>query len=339
VKKNKVTLSVLADELGLSISTISKSLKNSQEISEETKALVVATAKKMNYKGAVEDPSVHRIIAVVIPDIMNDFFAQVLTGIEAVATENDYKILTCLSNESFEKERDYLQVLNHDSIDGFIIAAAEETQDSQQYDHLNNVLERNIPMVMFDRVIDELECDKIVSDDLLSGIRAVEFLMETGDRQVCMVSTISKLSVGRLREDGIRRGLSRYPDAILNVITNSDEQQFAARIEDALRYDGIQSIIALNQKAGIIAMNKAQELGINIPEKLQIVCYSNGLLSEYSYPKMTVIDQHAHELGRKTFVRIKNLIHNEDDIKVTRIHTVKTSLIERGTTRKAKTSS
>lgn len=334
MKKNKVTLSALADQLGLSISTISKSLKNSHEISDETKELVIATAKKMGYKGTMEDPRVHKIIAVVIPDIINAFFAQVLTGIEQMATENDYKIITCLSNESLSKETAYLDVLDNQYIDGFIIAVAEETQIKSSYSHLQKVIDKGIPIVMFDRVVDELECDKIVNDDTLSAARSVKFLVDKGDRAICVVSTISNLSVGRLREEGIRNKIKEYDDVLLNIITSPDEQQFEKRIEDALRYDGIESVIALDQMAGIITLNKARELGIAIPEDLQIICYSNGLLSEYSFPKMTVIDQHAAELGKKTFIRLKNLINNEDEVQVTRIHTLKTSLIERGTTRK-----
>lgn len=334
MKKNKVTLSALADILGLSISTISKSLKNSHEISDETKELVIATAKKMGYKGAMEDPRAHKIIAVVIPDIINGFFAQALTGIEQMATENDYKIITCLSNESLEKETAYLEVLDNQYIDGFIIAVAEETQIKSSYAHLQKVIDKGIPLVMFDRVVDELECDKIVIDDSLSAARSVKFLVDKGDRAICVVSTISNLSVGRLREEGIRNKIKEYDDVLLNFITSSNENQFEKRIEDALRYDGIDSVIALDQMAGIITLNKARELGIAIPEDLQIICYSNGLLSEYSFPKMTVIDQHAAELGKKTFIRLKNLINIEDEVQVTRIHTLKTSLIERGTTRK-----
>ncbi len=333
MKKNKVTLSHLAEKLGLSISTISKSLKNSQEISEETKQLVVDTARSMGYKGTVEHPNAHKVIAVVLPDILNGFFAQVLSGIEQIASQSDYKVITCLTNDQKEKEVSYLEVLNTDNIDGFIVAVAEETQVSGDYSHLQNILDRNIPLVLFDRVVEELECDKITNDDLLSGLRTVQFLVEKGDKHVCMVSTISNTSVGKLREEGIRRQIKLYDDVLLNIITNTDEQQFEKRIEDALNYDGIDAIIALDQMAGIIALNKAKELGINIPQDLQIICYSNGLLSEYSYPKMTVVDQHAKELGSKTFIRLQNLINNEEDIKVTRIHTLKTSLLERGTTR------
>ncbi|SCY01017.1 transcriptional regulator, LacI family [Nonlabens sp. Hel1_33_55] len=334
MKKNKVTLSLLAEKLGLSISTISKSLKNSHEISEETKQLVVNTARKMGYKGTVEHPKAHKIIAVVIPDVVNGFFAQVLTGIEQIASENDYKIMTCLTNDSMEKEASFIESLLNDSIDGFIVAVAEETQVAASYNHFKKVLDRKIPLVMFDRVVDELECDKITNDDLLSGIRVVEFLAGKGDKQLCMISGISKLSVGKLREEGIRRQVAQYDDVLLNVITNINEKQLDERLEDALKYDGIDAIIALDQMAGILALNKAKELGINIPKDLQIVCYSNVVTSEYSFPKMTVVDQHAIEMGNKTFTRLRNLINNLEDVKVTRVHTLKTSLLERGTTRK-----
>ncbi|AZQ44452.1 LacI family DNA-binding transcriptional regulator [Nonlabens ponticola] len=334
MKRNKVTLNVLAKEVGLSISTISKSLKDSDEISEETKLLVIEAAKRLGYKGTVVNPKTNKIVAVVIPDVINDFFAQVLTGIEEVATQHNYKVITCLTNESLDKEVAYLDVLDDNSIDGIIIAAAKETQTSNQITHLQRVVDKNIPMVMFDRSIDDVECDKIVVDDVLSAARAVEFLVDRGDKHICMASSISQINVGQLREQGVRKAMESHEDVILNVITSTEEAQFEKRMEDALRYDGIDAVIALDQAAAIIALNKANELNIAIPQDLQIIGYSNGILSRYSYPKMTVIDQHARELGNKAFIRMRNLIDNEDDIKVTRIHTLKTSLLERGTTRK-----
>ena len=333
MKKNRVTLKNLAQQLGLSISTISKALNNSPEISEDTKKKVLDKADELGYRSNAGIEYGHKTIAVLLPDIKNDFFAQVLTGLEGVASEEGFKIITCLTNESYKKEVDYLTTLSKETIDGFIIAAAQETQKLEQYDHFQDIIDSDIPLVMFDRVIDEMECDKIVIDDYQSGARAVDALIDSGDHNICMVSLTSTLSVSRLREQGIRNQMARYDDAIFNVITCEDEQTFLDRVGDALNYDGVQSIIALDQISGKLALNKGMELGKRVPEELQIISYSDGILSNYSRPKISVMDQHAEELGKKTFIRMQNLINNKDEVKVTRIHTLRTSLIRRETTR------
>ncbi|WP_292891099.1 LacI family DNA-binding transcriptional regulator [Nonlabens sp.] len=333
MKKEKVTLKQLADLLNYSISTISKALNNSEEINSHTKLKIIDAAKSMGYKIAHTSLSTYKTIVVMIPDIRNDFFAQVLNGLEDAAREHNFKIITGFSNESYDQEVAYLAALKKESVDGFIIAAARETQQIKKYDHFEELIKLGFPLVMFDRVIDELECDKIVNDDYQSGGRAFDSLIESGDRTICMASTISWLSVGQLREKGIRASVEKSENVNFQVISASDEEEYSIKIEKALKMDGIQSIIALDQIAGVLALNKAHELQIKIPEELQLICYSDGLLSNYSFPKMSVIDQHASEIGKKSFVRMFHLINNTDKIKVTRIHTLKSSLIKRGTTR------
>jgi LacI family transcriptional regulator len=333
MKKEKVTLKQLADLLNYSISTISKALNNSEEINSGTKLKIMAAARELGYKVSKTVASINKTIVVMIPDIRNDFFAQVLNGLEDAATENNFKIITGFSNESYDQEVACISALKKETVDGFIIAAARGTQQIEKYEHFEELIDLGIPLVMFDRVIDELECDKIVTDDYQSGQRALESLLESGDRTICMASTISLLSVGQLREKGIRASVEKNENINFQVITASDEEEYLRKIEKALKFDGIQSIIALDQIAGVLALNKAHELHIKIPEELQLICYSDGLLSNYSFPKMSVIDQHAPEIGKKAFIRMLNLINNTDKIKVTRVHTLKSSLIKRGTTR------
>ena len=333
MKKNKVTLKQLAEKLDLSVSTISKALHNSQEISQQTTQKVLETAQELGYKHSTFNTDKPSSIAVILPDIQNDFFAMVLNGLGKEASLYGYKLIIGITNESLEQEQEYIKTLDHESINGFVVAVSRESQERESYAHFEQLIDRGVPLVMFDRVVDYLECDKIVNDDFWSGTRLVDHIIASGDRNICMVSTISSLSVGRLREEGIRTQLSKHTDVIFNYITETDESNFTKRIEDALQYDGIESVIALDQLAGILTLNKAKELGLKIPQDLQIICYSNGSLSKYSYPPLTVVDQHAEELGKKAFIRMHNLLKNTDEVKVTRVHTLKSTLIQRGTTR------
>lgn len=334
----KPTLKVLAEKLQLSTSTVSKALKDSSEISADTKIRVKELAKLMGYRPNTAAASLRnretRTIAVVLPEIINDFFGQVLMGIEEEASQHNYKIVICISNESYEKEKAYMEMFSNGAVDGFIIAAAMETQQLGEFNHYNEILNTGLKLVMFDRVIDSLDCDKIIVDDAASGGRLLDFLKYRGDKNICIASTISKLSVGKLREQGIRARANDFDDITLNLVAQEEDQAFIKQIEDVLKSNNTQSIIALDQRAGVMALNKAHELGIKIPQELQIICYSNGNLSQYSYPQLTVVDQHSKELGKKTFTRILNLLKNKEEVQVTRVHTLKTTLVERGTTRK-----
>ncbi|MGJ8684351.1 MAG: LacI family DNA-binding transcriptional regulator [Nonlabens sp.] len=334
----KPTLKLLAEKLQLSTSTVSKALKDSSEISTDTKKRVAELAKLMGYRPNTAAASLRnretRTIAVVLPDIVNDFFGQVLMGIEEEASQHNYKIVICISNESQEKERDYMEMFSNGAVDGFITAAAMETQESGKFEHYKDILNSGLKLVMFDRVIDDLDCDKIIVDDAASGSRLVDFLRSKGDRNICIASTISKLSVGQLREQGIRNRVDELEGVHLHVVAHEEDAAFQSQMEESFKKDQIHSIIALDQRAGIMALNKAHELGIKVPQQLQVICYSNSNMAKYSYPQLTVVDQHSRELGKKTFTRILNLLKNKDEVQVTRIHTLKTTLIERGTTRK-----
>lgn len=333
----KPTLKYLAEQLNLSTSTVSKALKDSPEISEQTKERVKALAKMLNYQpnsAAASLRSKHaKTIAVILPDVVNDFFARVLIGIESQAVQNGYKIVTCVSNESLEREKAYVDMFSNGAVDGFIVAIAQETQSKKDYSHFTSVLKSGLQLVLFDRVSPSVECDKIVVDDYQSAFELVDFLVDKGDRRICVATTIADLNVAVLRENGVTDAVRLKEGVELLSVKEGEENKYLSSIEQLLSKKQTDAIIALDHKAGIMALNKANELGVKIPQDLQIICYSNSSMAQYSYPKLSVVDQHPREVGQKAFIRMFNLIHNKQDIPMTRVHTLKTNLIERGTTR------
>lgn len=334
----KPTLKSLAEQLNLSTSTVSKALKDSSEISAKTKERVKALADMLGFQPNSAAASLRnkqtKTIAVIVPDIMNDFFAQSLMGIERAASENGYRVVTCISNESIEKEKSYCKMFSNGAVDGFIIAASSETQQSRDYAHLQVVANLGLELVMFDRVIDELECDKIVVDDFLSAMNVVDFLVERGSQNIGFLSTINDLSVGQLREKGISDRATYHDNINYYPVIASTDDDLAKELSSLLEQGKVDSLVAADHKSGMIALQVAHQLGIKIPADLQIVCYSNSVMAQYSYPKLTVVDQHASEIGEKAFERILALLNSKKVTKDTQVNTVKTSLIERGTTRK-----
>src|SRR5690606_1944205 len=153
--KPKMTLKKIATELGLSISTVSKALKDNKDISKENRERVQAFAKFYNYRPNSVALSLRnkktKTIGVIIPEIVHHFFAKVISGIEEAAISKEYNVIIGVSNESMDKEAINMEMLIDGSIDGFIISLSKETLYKQEYTHLQQIQNRNIPIVMFDR--------------------------------------------------------------------------------------------------------------------------------------------------------------------------------------------
>ena len=207
--KAKATLKQIAQEFGVSISTVSKALSDSPEISEATKIKIQEYAALQNYKpnSIAKNLKNQRTntIGVIIPNILNPFFAKVFSGIEKVALEKGYNVITGISNESLKKEQQVMDMLNNGTIDGFIVAIAEETQSFKEYKHFKDIMNSGTPIVMFDRVADGINCDKVVVDDFDSAYDATTHLIKLGSKKIALLSTIHNLSVGKLRFEGYQK--------------------------------------------------------------------------------------------------------------------------------------
>ncbi|MEG1229406.1 MAG: LacI family DNA-binding transcriptional regulator, partial [Flavobacterium sp.] len=209
--KRKITLKQIAKELDVSISTVSKSLRNSLEIGEETRLKVQAFAKFYNYKPNNIALSLKnrktKSIGIIIPEIVHYFFSTVINGIEQVANEHGYSVVICLSDDSFDKEVLNMEMLANGSIDGFIMSLSKETQFKGDFHHITEVINQGMPVVMFDRVTNDILCDKVIIDDKAAAYEAVQSLIDNGRKKIALVTTVDYVSVGKLRTDGYEKAL------------------------------------------------------------------------------------------------------------------------------------
>ena len=168
--KQVITLKHIARELGVSISTVSKALKNSEEISRDTKEKIQAYAKLYNYRPNNIAVSLKnkrtKNIGIIIPQILHHFFTTLIRGVENYANSKGYNVIVCVSDEKFDKEVINMEMLAHGSIDGFIMSLAMETQLKNDYNHLKEITDQGIPLVLVDRVTDEIECDKVIINEI-----------------------------------------------------------------------------------------------------------------------------------------------------------------------------
>lgn len=339
--KAKATLKQIAKELNVSVSTVSKALNDSPEISEQTKIRIKEYAKLKNYKPNVIGLNLKnrktKTIGVIIPNILNSFFAKVFSGIEKVADEKGYNVITCISNDSLEKEINTLDMLSNGTIDGFIVSVSEEAQKLQEYNHFKEIINEGTPIVMFDRIADEIECDKVVVDDFDSALNATQHLIDLGCKNIALFSSVDNLSVGKLRADGYLKALKDNNIEInQNIILRMDsEDHLNAKIETVFDDNVIDGIFALEENDSVAALRISLKKGYKIPEDLSIIGFADGILaSRRLSPSLTTVSQHGPEIGEAAAKLLIERLESKEENLPYKTTVIKTELRERESTRK-----
>ena len=341
--KRKVTLKQIAKELDVSISTVSKALKNSSEISEDTRLKVQAFAKLYNYKPNLIALSLKnrktKTIGIIIPEIIHHFFSTIISGVEAVSNEKGYNVMVCLSDESFDKEVLNLELLANGSIDGFIMSLSKETQQKSDFHHIIEVINQGMPVVMFDRVANEIFCDKVIIDDSLAAFDTIQFLIKKGFKKIGLITTVDYVSVGKLRTDGYLKALkANNIIADQNLILKiEDVEHSATQIEKFFKDQKFDAIFAVNELFAVQAIKSANKMGLNVPKDLSVIGFTDGILSQYSSPTITTVSQNGEKMGRKAaemlITRLESEENEDEDYQeVYSTEIIETNLIEREST-------
>jgi LacI family transcriptional regulator len=338
--KEKATLKQIAAELHVSVSTVSKALNGSPEISEPTRQRIQEYAQLRNYRPNIAGLNLKnrktKTIGVIIPNILNPFFAKAFSGIEKAAEARGYNIITCISNESLKKEIHALDMLSNGAIDGFILSIAEEAQAAQSFDHLKEIIEDGIPLVMFDRVTDEVECDKVVVDDFESAVNATQHLVDSGCKNIALLSSIANLSVGKLRAKGYYEALRKNnikANEDLVLLTDSPED-FDAKFPALFGKHQIDGIFAIDEHASVTAMKAGVKKGYKIPEELSLIGFADGVWSRRLTPSLSTVSQHGPEIGAAAANLLIERLESKDETFIPKTVVIATELRQRDSTRK-----
>ncbi|KFF15226.1 LacI family DNA-binding transcriptional regulator [Flavobacterium hydatis] len=341
--KAKATLKQIAKELNVSVSTVSKALNDSPEISEQTKIKIKEYAKLKNYKPNVIGLNLKnrktKTIGVIIPNILNSFFAKVFSGIEKIADKKGYNVITCISNESLEKEIHTLEMLSNGTIDGFILSVSEEAQKLQEYNHFKEIINDGTPIVMFDRIAEGVECDKVIVDDFDSALNSTQHLINLGCKNIALISSVDNLSVGKLRADGYLKALNDNNIPVNeNIILRTDSEEDMKSKIDAIFEHKIDAIFALDENDSVAALRVSLKKGYRVPEDISIIGFADGILaSRRLSPSLTTISQHGIEIGEVAAKRlISRLEEKEGESSDYETIVIKTKLKERESSRKVK---
>jgi len=323
---NKITIKMLAKELRLSVSTVSKAISDSHEISPQTKLRVNEMATKLNYVPNHFASSLgtgnSKTIGVVIPEVVDSFFAQAINGIEAVAVEKGYHVMIYLTHENFEKEKTILKDFESGRVDGVLLSVSRETTKTA---HINELMKKGVPLVFFDRVINEIATTKITTNDYEMAYKATNHLVKKGCQQILFLSFSNLLSISNKRLDGYKNALQDNGIEIsdLNILHfKNDPKKDYLLLKNKLklpnRADGI---LASVEKFAFTIYQACEALQLSIPTDVQVISFSNLEAASFMNPPLTTIAQPAFEMGKtaatilmKALARKKSEIAEEDII-------------------------
>lgn len=321
---SKVNLKDLAKALNTSVSTVSKALRDSYEIGVETKKKVIAKAQEMGYHpnpyaGFLRNQK-SKTIAIIIPELTNNYFVQAISGAESIAQQNNYHLLIYTTNDNKEIEAAILNHLMNGRVDGILMSVSSNTSE---YKHINDLIQAGIPIVFFDRICHEIETAKITTNDFTSGFIATEHLIQSGCKKIAYLSVSAHLSIDHKRKQGYLEALNKYNIAVDEnyiVQCGTDEKNNLQKIKKLLlsknKPDGI---FASVERLALTTYHLCKNHKINIPDNLKIISFSNLRTADLLNPSLTTITQPAFEIGKEAAVILfkhlakrKSIIPNEN---------------------------
>ena len=332
-----INIKELAFELKLSVSTVSKALHNSYEISEETKSRVQETAARLNYIPNPYASSLRgrksRNIGVVIPEVSDSFFSLAINGIESVAKKMGYHVLICITHEKFENEKTILKDFQGGRVDGVLLSVSRETS---QYDHIRALISNGIPLVFFDRACEEVQTAKITTDDFESGYKATEHLIQQGCNKIAFLGISKSLSISNRRLEGYRKALEDYglksnPKHVV-LCTNDAAQNFLLIKNLLQQADGPNGIVASVEKLTTSIYEACAALKMKIPCDVKVVCFSNLETASILNPSLTTITQPAFEMGESAAALLFKALEKKRSSLANNSVVIPSALVVRGST-------
>ncbi|WP_434037178.1 LacI family DNA-binding transcriptional regulator [Formosa sp. 4Alg 33] len=338
--KQRITLKQIALAFNVSIATVSKALKDSHEISISTKEKIQEYALQHNYRPNRIALSLlnkkTKTIGVIMPSILNPFFVKTFSGIEQIANDKGYNVITIVSHGKLDKEIASVNMLENGLIDGLLISLSEETESKQHFKHLEEFIENAGPIVMFDRISDSVITDKVIVDDFNCAYKATEHLIKTGCKHISVVSTLKNVGIIKLRINGYLKALEDYKLPVNKKIITliKPEYDFETEIKTMLDYQDVDAIIGLEEFSAVEAMVIAQDRGYTIPDDISIISFTSSDFFKYTKPSITCINQHSVFMGKTaTEILISKIEQPQDADPVFETRTIKTTLIERNSTK------
>ena len=335
-----ITMKDIARELGISVATVSRALKDSPRISQERRSQIQQFAREHNFTPNVLAESlrhsrVHpqKIIGVIVPELVHYYFSTILEGIEEEAEAHGYRIMVAQSGERYEREVRLCQSFYENKVCGIIVSQAKDTQ---QYDHFQRLIDAGLPLVFYDRICTGVNASRVVVDDYMGAFNAVTHLIDTGCRRIAYYGSMMNLEISKNRFNGYKDALLKHGLPFDEHLTRyCDNRQDAELITPDL-FDGDRypdAFFAVNDDTAIGILYTVKRMGLRVPEDISICGFTNGDRATSCDPMLTTVEQRGNRVGEEA----ANILigHVEGSIPLGHVEKriVRTRLILRGTTR------
>ena len=306
MKLGQATIKDIARELNVSSSTVSRALKDYPGISDETKRKVKELAEKLNYRPNAVALSLRKsktfTIGVIIPEVVHFFFSTVISGIEEVAFSNGYNVILCQTNEKLTREQSSIETMLSNQIDGFLVSFSRETTDFQ---HFKKLLDLGFPIVFFDRLPDLEKTVNVTVNDYQGAYDAVKHLIDQGYRKIIHLSGPQNLNISKQRRGGYvdalkSAGIEPQADWIIECPYGTEKESFEIASQLFKNPDNRpDAIFAHHDIVAVGAMMALKNLGLEIPNDVGVVGFSNWQFSSMIDPPLSTVSQPGFKIGEQ----------------------------------------
>lgn len=321
----QITLHDLAKKLNISVSTVSKALKDYPDVSEKTKKKVLDLADKLNFTPNIVASNLRtqhtKTIGVIIPKIVHDFFSKVIGGIIDEAEKNGYMVILLQSNEKYELEQKQLNLLIQQQVDGILMSLTVETTN---FKHIKRFQQQGIPIVMFDKVTDSIACSKVIIGDKNAAFDAVSYLIRKGNKRIAYLGGSMVALNFSQRFNGYLEALKEYripfEDRLVYLCDKNKEYADGYSAADRLikdhGIDGVDAVFAATDVIAVGVIKYFNDNKINIPNKVAIFGFGNSFMSSIVSPALSTIDQPGYEMGKSAVdILLKEISQKENNEK------------------------
>ncbi|SDX80047.1 LacI family DNA-binding transcriptional regulator [Flavobacterium degerlachei] len=310
-----ITLKEIASKLGISITTVSKALKNYPDVSEKTKKAVVELAQKLHYTPNSFAVNLRtkesKTIGLIIPEVMHHFFSNIINAIIDEAEKNEYLVIILQSNETLALEKKQVELLINKRVDGILMSLSNESNND---DHIKEIIERNIPFVMFDKISKLSKCSKVIINDQKAAFNAVQHLIDSGCKKIAHIRGPLNPQNAIDRFIGYKKALEKnnipFDSKLVYTCENVTFQEgvdFAKQIIE--EHPDVDGIFAITDLVAVGVLSHFNDNNIKIPEQVAVIGFSNWFMSQVLTPKLSTVDQPSHLMGVEAFNLLLEEMH------------------------------
>ena len=319
VNKHRTSLKDLAQELGVSIATVSRALRNSPEIGREMQEKVKALAKQLNYRPNPFAQSLRKeaphVIGVVVPNLVTHYYAAVLDGIEAEARKSGYSVISANTHEDSEAEVRAIDNFISLHVEGIVACLSQSTTD---YSHFEEIAQMGIPLVFFGRTCLRDNFSSVTANGDEAAQQATQHLIDTGSRRIAFIGGPNHLDMVRRRKHGYLEALreNRIPiDRELVICEKIDYQWALEATERLLKLeDRPDAILAFNDIITFAAFTAIKQHGYRIPEDIALIGFTDDVHAQYVTPRMSAIEDQSQLMGQRACQLLLKSINGDSHI-------------------------